>query len=165
MRRELPNNHEGQRSNAKRMVMDRVVRMNDDLKHNLEKPYLKEEGDEKRMVSYDVKNYDVKKRELFHGFCPPGYERVKSYDKGNSTHVKEHCRKIRVSGRGRALATGLYNEGMIAQEDIRLGVDTTLDLTKAGAKNATKIERRSTKVRDVMQDQENKKEEVRGSEQ
>ena len=159
MRRELPNNHEGQRSNAKRMVMDRVVRMNDDLKHNLEKPYLKEEGDEKRMVSYDVK-----KRELFHGFCPPGYERVKSYDKGNSTHVKEHCRKIRVSGRGRALATGLYNEGMIAQEDVRLGIDSGFDRTKSGEKNASTIERRAEKIKDTMAKQEAKKEEVRRKE-
>ena len=133
--------------------------MNDDLKHNLEKPYLKEEGDEKRMVSYDVK-----KRELFHGFCPPGYERVKSYDKGNSTHVKEHCRKIRVSGRGRALATGLYNEGMIAQEDVRLGIDSGFDRTKSGEKNASTIERRAEKIKDTMAKQEAKKEEVRRKE-
>ena len=127
------------------------------LKRNLETPFLK------GMNSVD-NSTTIKKRELYHGFCPPGYEKVNSYHRADSTFVKEHCRKIRVPGRVGVAVRGLYNEGMIAQEDLRLGVDTTLDLTKAGAKNASKIERRSTKVRDMMQDQENKKEEVRRSE-
>ena len=64
-------------------------------------------------------NYTVKESGTIHGFCPPGYERVASYSKKDGTIVPQHCRKVRVEGRARAAMSGLYNEGMIAEEEAR----------------------------------------------
>lgn len=102
----------------------------------------------------------IKRKELYHGFCPPGYTKVKAHTRSGES-VEEHCRKITVHGRTHAMVSGLYNEGMIAQEDARLGVDSILDSTDAGEKNARKIKSRSGHVENLMREQEQKKEEIR----
>lgn len=109
-------------------------------------------------------SYTIKKRQSTRGICPPGYEKVKSYNKRSGEHVEEHCRKIRASGRIRAGVSGLYNEGMIAQEDARMGFDSIIDSTKAGEQNADRIKARADHVEDIMRDQERKKEEAREKE-
>ena len=110
-------------------------------------------------------NYTIKKSGTIHGFCPPGYERVASYSKRDGTVVSQHCRKIRVEGRTRAIGAGIYNEGMIAQEDLRLGFDSVVDSTKSGEKNATRIKQRADKIETIMQTQEEKKEEIKRKEE
>ena len=107
---------------------------------------------------------EVRRRDQYHGFCLPGYERVEGYTKKDGSYVKEHCRKITVEGRRKALTSGLFNEAMIAQEDVRLGVDSLIDSPKAGERNANKIERRAGKIKQVMREQEEKKEKVRREE-
>ena len=104
--------------------------------------------------------YLIKKREPIHGLCPPGYEKVGSYTRDGKT-VSSYCRKIKVEGRFRSLGSGVYNEGMIAQEDVRLGFDSIVDSTKAGEKNAVKIKQRADKIETIMHTQEEKKEEIR----
>jgi predicted DNA-binding transcriptional regulator len=104
---------------------------------------------------------NIKTREPYHGFCPPGYERVKSFNKKSGEHVREHCRKIVVSGRIKAGISGLYNEGMIAQEDVRLGFDSIVDSTHEGEKNAQAIKKRADSIEKTMKEQEKKKEEIR----
>ncbi len=108
-------------------------------------------------------SYDIKRKEPIHGMCPPGYEKVRSYYR-NGEEVQAHCRKIRVKGRMKSLTSGLYNEGMIGQEDIRLGFDSIVDSTSKGEKNAETIERRARKIEQMMREQESRKEEVRRNE-
>ena len=108
---------------------------------------------------------EVRKRDQYHGFCLPGYERVEGYTKKDGSYVKEHCRKITVEGRGKAITSGLFNEGMIAQEDVRLGVDSLIDSPRAGERNASRIERRAEKLRNIMREQEERKEEIRREEE
>ena len=110
-------------------------------------------------------NYTVKESGTIHGFCPPGYERVASYSRKDGTIVPQHCRKVRVEGRARAAVSGLYNEGMIAQEDVRLGFDSIVDSTKSGEKNARRIKQRADKIETIMQTQEKRKEEVKRKEE
>ena len=110
-------------------------------------------------------NYTVKESGTIHGFCPPGYERVASYSRKDGTIVPQHCRKVRVEGRARAAVSGLYNEGMIAQEDVRLGFDSIVDSTKSGEKNAIRIKQRADKIQTIMQTQERRKEEVKRNEE
>ena len=107
---------------------------------------------------------EVKKRELYHGFCRPGYEKVSGYWRDKGGYVKEHCRKITVQGRRKALTSGLFNEAMIAQEDARLGFDSLTDSTRAGERNANRMERRAEKLKQVMKEQEERKEEIRRKE-
>ena len=109
--------------------------------------------------------YSIKKREPIHGFCPPGYEKVSSYSTGDGNYVSSYCRKIKVEGKTRAIGSGLYNEGMIAQEDIRLGFDSIVDSTKSGEKNAMRIKQRADKIETIMQIQERRKEEVKRKEE
>ena len=109
--------------------------------------------------------YSIKKRELIHGLCPPGYEKVSSYSTGDGNYVSGYCRKIKVEGRIKAIGYGLYNEGMIAQEDARLGFDSIVDSTKSGEKNAIKIKQRADKIETIMHTQEEKKEEVKRREE
>lgn len=97
----------------------------------------------------------------FHGVCPPGFEKVGDYKKKDGTHVKEHCRKLTVSGRTKSAILGIYNETMIAQEDARLGFDSIVDSTTKGEKGAERIEKRAEKIKAIMKDQEEKKKEVR----
>ena len=86
---------------------------------------------------------------------------VKSYSRKDGDKVHSYCRKIRAEGRGRALISGMYNETMIAQEDVRLGFDSVLDSTKAGERNASKIKQRSERIETIMKEQERRKEEIR----
>ena len=110
-------------------------------------------------------NYTVKESGTIHGFCPPGYERVTSYSKKDGTVVPQHCRKVRVEGRVRAAVSGLYNEGMIAQEDVRLGFDSIVDSTKSGESNASKIKERADRIKTIMKEQEERKEEAKRREE
>ena len=110
-------------------------------------------------------SYTVKESGIIHGFCPPGYERVASYSRKDRTVVPEHCRKVRVEGRVRAGISGLYNEGMIAQEDVRLGFDSIVDSTKSGERNASKIKDRADRIKTIMNEQEERKEEAKRSEE
>ena len=109
-------------------------------------------------------NHKISRSRNYHGFCPPGYEKVKSYTKKDGTYIQDHCRKITVEGRIKAMGSGIYNESMIAEEDARLGFDSLIDSTKAGQKNADKIERRAEKIKGIMREQEEKKEEIRRKE-
>lgn len=104
---------------------------------------------------------EVRKRDQYHGFCLPGYEKVNAYRRKDGIFIKNHCRKITVEGRRKALTSGLFNEGMIAQEDARLGFDSLIDSSKAGERNANKIERRAGKIKQVMREQEERKEKIR----
>jgi len=106
---------------------------------------------------------EVRERGLYHGICPPGYEKVKSYYKSDGKVVSEHCRKIKVSGRTHTTLSGLYNEGMIGQEDIRLGADSIIDKTGTGERNAEMIKKRATHIEDMMREQERKKDKIRNS--
>lgn len=106
----------------------------------------------------------IARRAPYHGVCPPGYEKVRPYNRDDGTHVTEHCRKIRVEGRTRAALSGLYNEGMIAQEDARLSFDSVVDSTRAGEKNAGVIERRARHIKEIMHEQEERKDQVRETE-
>lgn len=135
--------------------------MNNSLKEKLKSPFV-ELADRKKQGK--KVEHSIHRKELYHGFCPPGYEKVRSYKKEDGTRVEEHCRRIKVSGRTGAAIRGIYNEGMIAQEDTRLGFDSVFDMTREGEANASKIHRRSEKIRDMMQDQERKKEEIRRTE-
>lgn len=129
--------------------------MNEHLKENLERPFIE------IMEPIKAGEYSIKKRELYHGFCPPGYTKVRSYTKESGDRIEEHCRKLTVKGRTYAMVSGLYNESMIAQEDLRLGFDSVIDSTVSGEKNADKIKSRASHVGEVMREQERKKEEVR----
>ena len=102
---------------------------------------------------------------MIHGFCPPGYEKVSSYSTHEGVRVKDYCRKLRAEGRIKAAVYGIYNEGMIAQEDVRLGFDSIVDSTKSGEKNARRIKQRADKIETIMQTQEKRKEEVKRSEE
>lgn len=107
----------------------------------------------------------VKRREMIHGFCPPGYEKVSSYSTHEGVRVNDYCRKLRAEGRVKAAVYGIYNEGMIAQEDVRLGFDSIVDSTKSGEKNAMRIKQRADKIENIMQIQERRKEEVKRKEE
>ena len=108
---------------------------------------------------------EVRKRDQYHGFCLPGYEKVSAYRRKDGIFIKDHCRKITVEGRRKAITSGLFNEGMIAQEDARLGIDSLIDSPRAGEKNASRIERRAEKIKNIMKEQEEKKEEIRRGEE
>jgi uncharacterized membrane protein YkoI len=99
-----------------------------------------------------------------HGMCPPGYEKVRSYTKDDRTHVDEYCRRIKVKGRSKTLASGMYNEAMIAQEDLRLGFDTMVDTPQSGMKNISKIQQRTQKLDDLMKEQMQRKNEAKEKE-
>ena len=102
---------------------------------------------------------------MIHGFCPPGYEKVRSYSTHEGVRVNDYCRKLRAEGRVKAAVYGIYNEGMIAQEDVRLGFDSIIDSTKSGEKNATRLRERADKIKTIMKEQEEKKEEVKRKEE
>ena len=106
-------------------------------------------------------SYKISRSKDYHGICPPGYEKVEGYKKKDGTFIKSHCRKITVNGRNKAIFSGLLNEGLIAEENTRLTMDSIIDSTKNGEKNAEKIEKRAIKVQGIMKDQEVKKEEIR----
>ena len=108
---------------------------------------------------------EVRKRDQYHGFCLPGYEKVSAYRRKDGIFIKDHCRKITVEGRRKAITSGLFNEGMIAQEDARLGIDSLIDSPRAGEKNASRIERRAEKIKNIMREQEERKEKIRREEE
>ena len=107
--------------------------------------------------------YTVKKTKVYHGICPPGYEKVRSHERNNS-HVEEYCRRIKVQGRTKTLLSSLYNEGMIGEEDIVLGVDSVIDSTKSGEKYTEKLKERANKINALMKEQEERKQEAREKE-
>ena len=102
---------------------------------------------------------------MIHGFCPPGYEEVSSYSTHEGVRVNDYCRKLRAEGRVKAAVYGIYNEGMIAQEDVRLGFDSIIDSTKSGEKNATRLRERADRIKTIMKEQEEKKEEIKRKEE
>jgi hypothetical protein len=104
--------------------------------------------------------YTVKKTKVYHGICPPGYEKVRSHERNNS-HVEEYCRRIKVQGRVKTLLSGMYNEGMIGEEDVVLGFDTIVDSTKSGEKYVGKIKERSNRIDALMKEQEDRKREAK----
>ena len=108
-----------------------------------------------------MNSYTVKKMRTVHGMCPPGYEHVKSYTKDDNTHIDEYCRRIKVRGRSKTFASGMYNEAMIAQEDLRLGFDTIVDTPQSGMKNISKMQQRAQRLDMLMREQEKRKGEAR----
>jgi hypothetical protein len=110
-----------------------------------------------------MKKYTVKKTKVYHGMCPPGYEKVKAHER-NSSHVDEYCRRIKVEGRTRTLLSGMYNEGMIGEEDVVLGFDTIVDSTRSGEKYVGKIKERANRIDTLMKEQEERKREAKGRE-
>ncbi len=107
-----------------------------------------------------MNKYTVKKVRAYHGVCPPGYEKVRAHER-NNFHVNEYCRKIKVEGRTKALLSGIYNEGMIGEEDAVLGFDTLVDSTQSGEKYVGKIKARADKLDALMKEQEERKREAR----
>ena len=92
--------------------------------------------------------------------CPPGYEKVRSHERNNS-RVDEYCRRVKVQGRTKTLLSGMYNEGMIGEEDVVLGFDTVIDSTKSGEKYVGKIKERSNRIDTLMKEQEERKREAK----
>lgn len=111
-----------------------------------------------------VTNYQVRTKETYHGICPPGYEKIRGYHKSDGTYVPTHCRRIKVDGRAHTLVSGVYNEVRIAGEDAVLGTETVFDMPEKAEKEAKKIEKRSIKVHDAMQEQSEKKRDVKTKE-
>ena len=107
-----------------------------------------------------MRSYHVKKINTIKGMCPPGYEKVKAHEKGD-THVNEYCRKIKVQGRTKTLMSDLYNETRIAGSDAVLGFDTITDSTAQEEKHADNIKMRSDKIINLAREQEERKKEAR----
>ena len=69
-----------------------------------------------------------------------------------------------MQGRTKTLLSSLYNEGMIGEEDIVLGVDSVIDSTKSGEKYTEKLKERANKINALMKEQEERKSEAREKE-
>ena len=106
-------------------------------------------------------SYKVTHRKTVMGHCPPGHEHVNGYKTSDGKRVDDYCRKITASGRVKAGVMGLYNEAMIAQEDVRMGFDSLADLTVEGERNAKVIKKRSETVENIMKQQEESKKEAK----
>jgi coproporphyrinogen III oxidase len=108
-----------------------------------------------------MSEYKIKHRNLYHGMCPPGYEKVSGHTKKDGTHVETHCRKITVKGRTHTLLHGTYNEARVGVEDAILFGDTITDRSSHAESEAQKIQKRASGIEMNMHVQEGKKKSVR----
>jgi hypothetical protein len=108
-----------------------------------------------------MSEYKIKHRNLYHGMCPPGYEKVTGHTKKGGIYVQTHCRKITVKGRTHALLHGTYNEARIAGEDAILFGDTITDRPSHAELETKKIQKRASSIEQNMHLQEEKKKSIR----